>query len=130
MKSSDQKYKAFFDGSSKPNPGEMTIGGFIEDQNGERICGFRMGMGSGTNNVAEYLAIIEVLEEAIRQGIRRIEIFGDSQLVVNQVNNKWKSNQSMTPYKEKVQKLLSKFNKWSLTHIKRELNSEADFLTR
>jgi len=123
-------YKGYFDGSSKPNPGMMKVGGYIENPDGRRITEIYSNEGYGTNNRAEYLAITFILQEAIDLGIREIEIYGDSKLVVNQVNGIWKSNKDMTPYKLEVQSLLESFDKWSLSWIKRELNSEADALTR
>lgn len=125
-----EKFKAFFDGSSIPNPGDMTIGGYIETEVGSRVSAFHLPKGDGTNNRAEYLAIIHLLEEAVRLDIKDIEIFGDSLLVVNHVNGLWQSNKDMTPYKSKVLQLLRNFNSWTLTHIKREFNAEADSLTR
>ena len=124
------KYYGYFDGSSIPNPGLMTIGGYIEAEDGIRVEDFHLEIGDGTNNRAEYGAIIHLLEETIKLGIKNINIYGDSMLVVNQVNGKWKSNRDMTPLKSRVQALLTHFESWTLTHIKRELNQEADSLTR
>ena len=125
-------YVGQFDGSAKPNPGEMKIGGYIKDLRDmdKTIYSFSLEKGYGTNNRAEYLALIELLESAIRQGITRLNIYGDSNLAVQQVNGKWKANKDMAPLRDRALELLKKFDHWSLSHVPRSLNSEADSLTR
>lgn len=121
-----------FDGSAKPNPGLMKIGGYIKNlKNMDRtIYSFSLDKGHGTNNRAEYLALIELLESSITKGIKRINIYGDSKLAVMQVNRKWKANKDMGPLRDQVCQLLEGFDHWSLSHVPRALNSEADSLTR
>ena len=125
-----EKYTAGFDGSSKPNPGEMTIGGWIKDSSGKTVVEFQRNIGNGTNNMAEYSALIELLQQANELGIEHISISGDSALVVNQVNGSWKTkNKNMKYMRDRVQELL-KGKVWSLRHVYREYNEEADALTR
>lgn len=121
-----------FDGSAKPNPGKMKIGGHIKNLKdmGPPMYTFSIALGEGTNNRAEYLALIELLEIAIKKGIKRMNIYGDSNLAVMQVNGKWKANKDMAPLRDQALKLLKQFDHWSLSHVPRELNSEADSLTR
>ncbi len=127
-----QIYIGQFDGSAKPNPGIMKIGGHIKDSKDMNsiLYSFSIGLGEGTNNRAEYLALIELLEIAIRKGIKRMHISGDSKLAVMQVNLKWKANKDMAPLRDQVLQLLKKFDHWSLIHVPRALNVEADSLTR
>jgi len=121
-----------FDGSSKPNPGEMKIGGYIKSlaDMDNTISTFSLDKGYGTNNRAEYLALIELLKMSITKGIKRINIYGDSKIVIMQVNGKWKANKDMAPLRDQAVYLLDQFDHWSLSHVPRELNSEADSLTR
>ena len=84
----------------------------------------------GTNNEAEYLALIELLNSAIEYGVKKIRIYGDSNLVVSQVNGNWKANKKMILFKNRVEQLLKNFNEWSITYIPREQNKVADSLTR
>jgi ribonuclease HI len=124
---------AYFDGSSNPNPGKMKIGGYIEsrEENGIKVqSSFSKSVGNGTNNEAEYLALIEVLNLAIEHRVKKIKIYGDSNLVVSQVNGKWKSNKKMSLFKYQAQKLLENFSEWSLSYVPREQNKVADSLTR
>jgi ribonuclease HI len=94
------------------------------------IYSFSILLDYGTNNRAEYLALIQLLEMAIKKGIKRMNIYGDSKLAVMQVNHKWKANKDMAPLRDQVLKLLNNFDHWSLSHILRDLNAEADLLTR
>jgi ribonuclease HI len=121
-----------FDGSSVPNPGKMTIGGKIVDEKSNTICTYsRILPGEGTNNIAEYLSLIELIQYAKEKGIKKILIKGDSLLVVNQVNGIWKAKDSkMKILKYAVIDSLKYFDEWKLEHVKRELNKEADKLTR
>jgi ribonuclease HI len=124
-------YKGYFDGSSKPNPGIMKIGGFIKSPDISIINQYSATLGHGTNNEAEYLSFIRLLDNALDLGIRKIELYGDSALVVNQVNRTWKAkDKRMKAFRDEALSKLAKFHEWRLEHIKRDLNTEADFLTR
>lgn len=126
------KYKAFFDGSAKPNPGIMTIGGLIKDESDKIILKYSEELDEGTNNQSEYLSLIRLLDEAIKADIKKIEIFGDSALAINQVNGVWKVKDSMMKIlcAQVRHKLSHYFIEWKLEHVKRGLNKEADLLTR
>jgi ribonuclease HI len=123
-------YKAFFDGSAQPNPGAKTIGVVIIKPDGTKFCEFSKQTGFGTNNEAEYEALLEICHIVKDYNIKEINIMGDSMLVVNQVNGKWKCNKpNLIPLKNKVLYLLSG-TKFTLTHVPREQNTEADFLSK
>ena len=125
-------YNAWFDGSAKPNPGIMKIGGYIENPDGLRIHEFSEELGEGTNNEAEYLALFRLATEIVKKGILRVNIKGDSQLVVNQVNNKWKVKEPrMGTYKNQICKMFNDNNVlFKLMQIPRNENKGADLLTR
>jgi len=123
------QYTGAFDGGSKPNPGQMTIGGWIADPNRKIILKFSENIGHGTNNEAEYNALIRLIIEAKKLGIKNISIRGDSALVVNQVNGKWKVKvpriqelKSQALYEMKGMTI-------TLSHVLREYNTIADSLT-
>jgi ribonuclease HI len=123
-------YTAGFDGSAKPNPGEMTIGGWIKDPDGNKIYTFTETLGQGTNNEAEYLALIKLFEEINKRGIRKIHIQGDSALVVNQVKGSWKTKDPrMDAMRARVYNLTQGIE-YFIEHVIRKYNSEADSLTR
>ena len=124
------KYKGWFDGSAKPNPGIMKIGGYIEDKNGKVIERFSLELGEGTNNRAEYLALVHLSGLIRMLDIKDIDIKGDSNLVVQQINEKWKcKDPHLKHFKDAILFSLRGVN-WTLTHVYRENNKEADSLTR
>lgn len=122
-------YKGYFDGSAKPNPGEISVGGFIEDENGNKIYSYSTKLGFGTNNEAEYKSLIKLLVDADRLGIKEIEIFGDSALVINQINGVFKvKDPKMKHLLSQIKLCLPNFNYCKFTHIMREENAFADRL--
>lgn len=121
----------FFDGSAKPNPGNLKLGGYIKNSKGNVIHEFSSRDGKGTNNEAEYKAFIRLLEHAIRLGIKNIRVYGDSMLVVNQINKIWKCNHNyMKPLFAEAIQLVSYFDSFQLIHILRNKNRKADKLTK
>jgi ribonuclease HI len=122
-------YTAVFDGSAQPNPGIKHIGGAVY-KDGKTIYTFSIRRNHGTNNEAEYEALIEIASYLNGSGIEEVEITGDSMLVVNQVNGLWKCNvPQLQEYKEKIIRLLSGI-KYSLKHVPREQNTFADKLSK
>ncbi|XP_016467405.1 uncharacterized protein LOC107790022 [Nicotiana tabacum] len=82
-----------------------------------------------TNNEAEYEALVTGVELARGLGFEVIEIKCDFQLVVNQVCGMFDiKEERIQQYVNKVQALLSRFMEWSILHIPREENVEADAL--
>jgi len=79
-----------------------------------------------TNNEAEYISLIMALEKSIDYGLEYVDIYMDSKLVVNQVNNKWKINfEHLQELKNKVDILRSKISS-RVFHVRREYNTHAD----
>jgi len=126
-----QKFKAFFDGSAKPNPGIITIGGYVNQSDGFRCYEYSRELNHGTNNEAEYKSFIYLLDRLIEKGVKNVAIYGDSSLVVNQVNGEWKARDArMKKFKEAALKKLQNIPKWTLEHVPRDMNKDADTLTR
>jgi len=123
------KYTAAFDGGATPNPGNMMIGGFIK-LNGNDVFKFSRSIGQGTNNIAEYAALLTLVKEAQRLNIQDLYIQGDSALIVNQVNGTWKAKDPrMKQYRDRVIAVLKHIEHWELKHVLRGHNKEADLLT-
>jgi ribonuclease HI len=122
------------DGSCPTNPGAMGIGFNIkfndQHENEEDIAiGYRLGV--GTNNQAEYLALIAALRECLRHGVLHAQVWSDSQLMVNQVNGQWKVRDGrLKPLLEEAQGLVRMFITLELRHIHREDNADADYLSK
>ena len=84
-------YKLFFDGASRGNPGLGGCGISLEFENKEIGIDYKY-LGKCTNNFAEYSALELGLKKAIDLNIKNLIVFGDSLLVINQVNKLWKCN--------------------------------------
>jgi ribonuclease HI len=125
------KVAIYVDGSCKGNPGEGGAGVVIKDEQDRTISHSKRYLGSVTNNIAEYQALILGLQEAQRLGSMEVEIYLDSELVVNQINGVYRVRDSKLKTLEgEVRRLLGHFAHWEMRHIPREENREADRLAR
>lgn len=77
-------WRAWFDGSAHPNPGRIGIGVLLSGPAGERVEISRRA-GHGSSGDAEYLALIAALEQAVEMGLSELLVYGDSQVVVQDV---------------------------------------------
>ena len=123
------KVIAYADGGSRGNPGPAGIGGVLKDGEGAVVATVSESIGTATNNVAEYLALIRILEKAIELGYQEIEVRMDSELVVKQMRGAYKvKHDGLIPLFEKACVLSSKFRWFEINHVRRLLNKEADAL--
>lgn len=124
-----EKVTIFTDGASRGNPGPSAIGAVIKNEQGHVLTRISQRIGQTTNNQAEYRAIITALEEAIRLGGRQVELNSDSELVVRQVKGKYRvKNAALKPLYQQVKQLESRLESFTINHIPREQNKEADKL--
>ncbi|MBI5046567.1 ribonuclease HI family protein [Candidatus Micrarchaeota archaeon] len=120
---------AFTDGACLGNPGPMGIG-IVVYRDGMIVEELSEYIGHGTNNIAEYTAIIKALETVHSMGDIEVHIKSDSELIVRQLNNEYKvKDPKLAPLKEAVDKLCNGI-KVSFEHIPREKNSIADGLSK
>lgn len=123
-------FTAFFDGSASPNPGDIKIGGTIKD-GVTTLFKLSKQMGYGSNNEAEYLALIEILRKVIHFNIKKIEIFGDSKLAIDQINGDCANNKfNLQKLALRARDLLTQIPEWKLSWVKRSKNKEADALSK
>lgn len=124
-------WHAWFDGATKEtNPGLRGIGGLLKGPAGERIE-IAEELGHGTNNEAEYAALMAVLDAAIAAKVQNLVVYGDSQLVVRQVNGEWLINaKELVPMCKTVQELKAQIPNVTLRWIPRQENAEADALSK
>jgi ribonuclease HI len=122
----------YFDGGARGNPGPAGIGAVVLDPTTDpptRLVSVSEYIGSTTNNVAEYRALIAGLEAARVFPARAVEVRGDSMLVVKQVEGTWKVKQAhLRPLMEDVRRLLDAYDDVALVHVPREQNTDADLL--
>jgi ribonuclease HI len=117
------------DGASLGNPGLAAIGATVKDEQGRLVARISRRIGQATNNQAEYKAIIAALEEATRLGAAEVDIKSDSDLVVKQINGRYRVKKAtLRPLYRKVVQLIGSLEGFTITHIPREQNTEADNL--
>lgn len=123
-------WKAWFDGATVPNPGERGIGALLISPDGSERIEISEAIGFGTNNEAEYVALQSVLDYAIKRGIDRLVIRGDSQLVIKQVRGEWDCKSHNLFGAVKAAKLaMRQIPQVHLSWVPREENEEADALS-
>jgi ribonuclease HI len=121
-------YQIYCDGASRSNPGESSVGISISKDN-EEIDTIKKRIGIATNNVAEYLGLIEALQYCIENNIMEVVIYLDSLLVVNQVNLEYKvKSKKLQEYYNLAIDLINKINNIEINHVRREFNKRADQL--
>ncbi|HEY5052169.1 MAG TPA: ribonuclease HI family protein [Solirubrobacterales bacterium] len=117
------------DGGARGNPGPAAIAAVLREPNGELIDQRGETIGRATNNVAEYRALLLGIELAAAQGASEVELVGDSELIVRQVKGEYKvKDATMKELHAEVKRALVGFDAWSIRHVRREHNAEADRL--
>jgi ribonuclease HI len=117
------------DGGARGNPGPAAIGVVISEPGGDVVDELAERIGVASNNVAEYRALIRGLERARELGASELEIVGDSELVVRQVNGVYKvKHPAIRPLYEQAISALRTFDRWRIRSVPRAENSRADAL--
>ena len=123
-------WRAWFDGSAKPNPGRCGVGARLQGPNGE-LVELSQAAGYGNSSEAEYRALILVLEAALAHGAGPLTIYGDSQVVINDVNGGVEDSALvLRPYRARVHALLARLPAVTLRWVPRHKNLEADALSQ
>jgi ribonuclease HI len=118
------------DGASRGNPGESGVGVIVRDETGREVLRISRYLGTTTNNIAEYTALILLLKEIRTLPCTRLVVQSDSELLVRQVNGKYKvRNAGLKKKFDEVQRLraASPFPV-EITYVPRTQNAEADRL--
>ncbi|MFA6000919.1 MAG: Nif3-like dinuclear metal center hexameric protein [Thermoleophilia bacterium] len=119
----------YVDGGSRGNPGPAGIGAVLASDAGEVVDTLADYIGEATNNVAEYQAVISGVEMALDHGILQLAIFSDSELIVRQLEGRYKvKNEGLRPYYQQAKSILSRLEEYEITAIPREANTHADEL--
>jgi ribonuclease HI len=119
------------DGAARGNPGPAGAGAILRDaETGETLAEVAEGLGRATNNVAEWTAVRLALEEARRLGADRVDLRMDSELVARQINGIYRvKHPDLKPIHAAVMELLRSFDGYTIGHVPRELNKDADRLS-
>jgi ribonuclease HI len=119
------------DGAARGNPGPAGAGAILRDAaTGEVVAEVAQGLGRATNNVAEWTAVRLALEEARRLGATHVDVRMDSQLVARQISGMYRvKHPDLQPIHAAVMTLLRSFDGYTVGHVPRELNKDADRLS-
>jgi ribonuclease H / adenosylcobalamin/alpha-ribazole phosphatase len=125
-------YKLYFDGASRGNPGLASYGGVIVSNYGDNaeMATYAKVLPKGTsNNVSEYTGLLEGLKKAQELCIDELEVYGDSKLVINQMNGIWSvKHPNMKVLYEECKKVEKFFVNITYCHVERKFNKRADAL--
>ena len=124
-----ERFRASIDGGSRGNPGPAAWAVAVLDERGVRTEGHAGVIGSATNNVAEYTALLEALALAAERGAQDVEIFADSELVVRQIQGLYRvKNLQLKPLYTEAQRRIAGLRSFRIVHVRRGDNKEADRL--
>ena len=117
------------DGGARGNPGPAAIGIVVRDGEGNVLQDLGETIGEATNNVAEYRALLLGLTEAKRLGCAELAISLDSELIVRQIQGRYKvKHEALLPLYTQVREQLARFDRWTIAHVPRSENARADQL--
>ena len=119
------------DGAARGNPGPAGAGAILRDaSDGTVLAEIAEPLGRATNNVAEWTAVRLALEEARRLGAAHVDLRMDSELVARQISGIYKvKHPDLQPIHRAAMDLLRSFEGYSVGHVPRALNKDADRLS-
>lgn len=130
LKSVRGGWVGYFDGACDLNPGPMGIGALLLND-GILIDSVSHSPGLGTNNIAEYRALIALLNLGLKHQVEDLIVCGDSMLVLLQAQNRWRVKHSnLKPLHADALILISRFKRIQWAWIPREENERADALSK
>jgi ribonuclease HI len=117
------------DGGARGNPGPAAIGVVISHPDGTVVDELAERIGTATNNVAEYRAVLRGLQRAKELEADEIELVGDSELIARQLNGVYRvKHPAMKPLYEEASAALAGFGHWRFRTVPRAQNARADAL--
>jgi ribonuclease HI len=123
------KAKLSTDGGARGNPGPAAYGYVLEADDGTVLAAHGETIGTATNNVAEYRALVAGLERAIELGVDELEVVSDSELVVKQMRGEYKVKKAaLRELWQEAAELARGLKSVSYTAVRREHNELADRL--
>lgn len=121
--------KANIDGGARGNPGPSAYGVVVRNAKGEVIAELSDYLGNQTNNFAEYSGLLAALEFAVRENHLSFKVFSDSELLVKQMKGQYRvKSPGLLELYERARTLVRKLEHFSIEHVLREYNREADAL--
>jgi len=124
----DEYILAHVDGGSRGNPGPAGYG-VITDHQRQKIAGLSEYLGHQTNNYAEYSGLLAALDYALQHGHKALKVVGDSELLVKQIRGEYKvKSPALQDLYQRARQMIAKLDWFSIQHVLREKNHEADRL--
>jgi ribonuclease HI len=121
--------KANIDGGARGNPGPAAYGVVIRDAKGEVVAELSDYLGIQTNNYAEYSGLLAALEFAVREKRSSLKVLSDSELLVRQMQGRYKvKSPGLIDLYDRARALVRKLEHFSIDHVLRQYNKEADAL--
>jgi len=121
--------KANIDGGARGNPGPAAYGVIVRDAKGEIIAELSDYLGIQTNNYAEYSGLLAALEFAVREKHPSLKVLSDSELLVRQMQGRYKvKSPGLIDLYDRARALVRKLEHFSIDHVLRQYNREADSL--
>ncbi|HSM37807.1 MAG TPA: ribonuclease HI family protein [Candidatus Limnocylindrales bacterium] len=119
------------DGAARGNPGPAGAGAILRDAaDGSVVAEIATFLGVRTNNYAEWTAVELALEEALAHGATHVDLRLDSELVARQITGRYRvKHADLKPIHAKVMGLLARLAGYTVAHVPRELNKDADRLS-
>jgi ribonuclease HI len=128
-RSTTQAIKANIDGGARGNPGPAAYGVVIRDAKGEIIAELSDYLGIQTNNYAEYSGLLAALDFAVREKHLSLKVLSDSELLVRQMQGRYKvKSPGLIDLYDRARALVRKLEHFSIDHVLRQYNKEADAL--
>jgi probable phosphoglycerate mutase len=119
----------YIDGASRGNPGPAAYAVVVELSDGSRLAGLSGCLGETTNNVAEYHGLLAALEYTLKNDYRRIQVRTDSELLALQIKGTYRvKSPGLKPLYDRARRMIAQLESFSIRHVPREQNSEADRL--
>jgi ribonuclease HI len=121
--------RANIDGGARGNPGPAAYGVVIRDAKGEVVAELSDYLGIQTNNYAEYSGLLAALEFAVREKRLSLKVLSDSELLVRQMQGRYKvKSPGLIDLYDRARALVRKLEHFSIDHVLRQYNKEADAL--
>ena len=119
----------YIDGASRGNPGPAAYAVVVKAADGAPLAAISKLLGQATNNVAEYEGLLAALGYALRHHHLRLKVVSDSELLVRQIQGSYKvKSPGLKLLHQRAREMIARFAAFSIEHVRREHNREADRL--
>jgi ribonuclease HI len=121
----------YTDGAARGNPGPAGLGAILRDaETGEVLDELARFLGIRTNNYAEWTAVEEAVRRALEIGASQLDLRMDSELVARQISGRYRvKHADLKPIHARVMAMLGQLESYTVGHVPRELNKDADRLS-